>query len=163
MSARAVLFALSESQADKLSAAETDVEVMQVIEEIEEAWEQPWVDELDKAWDSIHRVLTDGKLEYANGTEPLNHAILGGYQLYNGDDYIVSVKDMDMVKALAVRLLQITELEFKERYLTLEFVEYDQPKSEDDLEYAWSYFVSMQAFYQKAAEASRDVIFTVAL
>jgi hypothetical protein len=38
-----------------------------LIEEIEETWEEPFVVESDKAWDAIHRCLTDGSLLYAGG------------------------------------------------------------------------------------------------
>ena len=34
-----------------------------VIEEIEEAWETPFVAETDKAWDAMHRALSDGSLD----------------------------------------------------------------------------------------------------
>ena len=33
-----------------------------VQEEIEEPWDEEWLLEMDKAWDAIHRCLTDGRL-----------------------------------------------------------------------------------------------------
>ncbi|MFC5647340.1 DUF1877 family protein, partial [Kitasatospora cinereorecta] len=50
---------------------------------------------------AIHRSLTDGYLGYDNGTYPLNAAILGGVQLHEGDDYIVSLLTPDRVRDVA--------------------------------------------------------------
>jgi hypothetical protein len=55
--------------------------------------------EIDKAWDAIHRALTDGTLE--PGAFPLGRAILGGRQLHRGDDYIVALVTKLEVPAVA--------------------------------------------------------------
>lgn len=54
---------------------------------VEERWEKTegYVCETDKARDAIHRYLTDGKLEFENGTDPLRLTILGGEQLHPDD------------------------------------------------------------------------------
>ena len=101
MTARGVLFALNNAQQDRLSSAEGDDEVMASISEIEECWDREWLFETDKGWDAIHRCLTDGRLEYDNGAPPLKLCILGGYQLHEGDDYIVSVTPDEQVAAVA--------------------------------------------------------------
>lgn len=69
-----VLFSLDESEVEKLKSFETDEErLVYLQEEIEENYFEDYpqrVAELDKAWDALHRSLTDGKLEYTNGTFP---------------------------------------------------------------------------------------------
>ena len=96
MAGRGVLFTITDTDVQQLlsarQATDADDEVMAVVEEIEERWDENWLYETDKAWDAIHRCLTDGQLEYENGEYPLNHCILGGTQLYAGDDYIISLK-----------------------------------------------------------------------
>jgi hypothetical protein len=41
---------------------------MAQIEAIEEAWDLDHLAESDKAWDAIHRCLTDGQLDAGGGT-----------------------------------------------------------------------------------------------
>jgi hypothetical protein len=47
-----------------------------VVEEIEEAWESPF--ETDKAWDALHRCLSDGTLDVTSG-EPCRERRLSPY------------------------------------------------------------------------------------
>src|SRR5690349_17131207 len=91
MGCRGVLFAITDERVEALLGAGDDAELMGVVEEIEEAWETPFVAETDKAWDAIHRALTDGSLDNGGGEAPLNRAILGGTHLHQGDDYIVAL------------------------------------------------------------------------
>jgi len=92
MSQRGVFFALLDPDAARLRQAHTDVDLRAIIEdEIEERWDTAWLFQMDKAWAGLHRCLTDGRLELANGTYPLNACVLGGEQLHRGDEYIVSL------------------------------------------------------------------------
>lgn len=84
MSARGVHFAVIADHARAMLAAKSDSKVMELIEQIEEAWEEPFVVETDKAWDAIHRCLTDGSLLYESGEYPLNHCICGGANCTGG-------------------------------------------------------------------------------
>lgn len=65
-------FAIDEEDVGRLLKPADDDQVAALIEEIEE--EATGVDpcDTDKAWDAIHRSLTDGYLGYGNGTFPLN-------------------------------------------------------------------------------------------
>ena len=78
MAARGVHFAITSDQLARVLAASNDDDLMQVIEQIEEAWDKDNLAESDKAWDAIHRCLTDGSLLYESGEYPLNHVICGG-------------------------------------------------------------------------------------
>src|SRR5215468_1056619 len=104
MSARGVHFAVTPVQAKQLLAAKSDRRLMELVEEIEEGWEEPFVVETDKAWDAIHRCLTDGSLLYVSGEYPLNLCICGGRQLYRGRDYTVSFVSASQVKDVAAAL-----------------------------------------------------------
>jgi hypothetical protein len=102
MGSRGVLFAIDDERANRPQEARGDDDsVMAVIEEIEETWDGSNLAETDKAWDAIHRALTDGALEWDNGSYPLNHAILGGLGLMEGDDYIAILKTPDQVRDVA--------------------------------------------------------------
>ena len=80
MSCLGVLFSLDKKTVDRLKSFSDDEERLDFLQgDIEEIYfdQNPeWVCELDKAWDAIHRTLTDGKLEWTNGTYPLNTAVL---------------------------------------------------------------------------------------
>ena len=81
MAGRGVYFALSEAQAEQLSQAEGDDQVREIVDQIEEEWDRDWLFETDKAWDALHRTLTDGHLHYENGSYPLNLVVIGGMHL----------------------------------------------------------------------------------
>ena len=119
-----------------------------------------WKADSDKAWDAIHRVLTDGKLAYGNGTYPLDHVILGGELLYSAGDYIMSLKSEGQVKDVAKALEQITEAAFRERYYSIDENDYGSPLSDDDFQYSWHWFCGIRQLLQKAAESGRCVLFT---
>jgi len=162
MSDRGVLFALDDLQQDQLAEAKGDEQVLAIIERIEERWESEWLFETDKGWDAIHRCLTDGRLDYDNGELPLKLCILGGYQLYEGDDYVVSVTPDDKVAAVATALTSISQDQFRDMYERIDVEEYPD-KSEDDLEYTWEMFEGLPGFWGRAASAKRAVVFTVDL
>jgi Domain of unknown function (DUF1877) len=71
MANRGVHFALTDDQAQAVLAAKNDDELMSVIEMIEEEWNDKYLAECDKAWDAIHRCLTDGNLFYERMSEKL--------------------------------------------------------------------------------------------
>jgi hypothetical protein len=152
MAARGVLFALDDSQQDQLSDAEGDDEVLVCISGIEEEWERDWLFETDKGWDAIHRCLADGRLEYDNGEFPLKLCILGGYQLHEGDHYVVSVTPDDQVPDVAAALKQITRGQFREMYDGIDAAVYSE-KSDGDFDYTWAMFDGMPQFWERAAEA----------
>jgi hypothetical protein len=163
MSSRGVHFAVSPAQEKLLLAAKSDRKLMGLVEEIEEAWERPFVCETDKAWDAIHRCLTDGSLLYVSGEYPLNHCICGGRQLLRGREYTVSYVSAPQVKEVASALTKITRAWMRKRYDQLDPEEYDEVElGNEDFEYTWENFLDVRRFYKKAAEAGRAVIFTVA-
>lgn len=161
MSSRGVHFAVKPAQEKALLAAKSDRKLMDLVEDIEEAWEEPFVCETDKAWDAIHRCLTDGTLLFVSGDYPLNHCICGGRQLVRGQEYTVSYVSASQVKDVAKALAKITKPWMRKRYDKLDPEDYDEmAMGDEDFQYTWDNFLDLRAFYNKAAKAGRAVIFT---
>jgi hypothetical protein len=129
------------------------------VEDVEGAWDKEWLQETDKAWDAIHRCLTDGKLEF--GDTPYHKCILGSDNLYEGDDYIISFLSPEEVKEVAAVIEDIGPDELRRRYDAIDTKTYQGTLSDDDFEYAWSWFRHVREFFQKSASANRSMIFTV--
>jgi hypothetical protein len=158
-----VHFALDKNQNDRLVTATNDEEVMAAIAQIEEAWHKDHVGESDKAWDAIHRCLTDGSLDDEAGEFPLSHVILGGKQLHSEDDYIVALVTAEQAKSVAKALLAVSKESLKSSYSSIDPDDYDGEMSADDFEYTWEWFENVREFYLRASINSRSVIFTVDL
>ena len=161
MACRGVFFAITPAQAEALESAEDDDDLMALVEEIEEAWEADNVAECDKAWDAMHRSLTDGQLEYGNGPHPLSLCVLGPNQLYEGDDYIVSLVSPSQVVEVSTALQAITVEWFREQYRTVVPHDYAPEYGDDDMEYTWEWFQGVRELYAKAAARGRAIVFTV--
>jgi hypothetical protein len=79
-----VHFAITAEQEQALLDADGDDEVSELLEELEEGWDDDALKvDTDKAWDAIHRCLTDGTLHPDGGASALSHAILGGRHLHD--------------------------------------------------------------------------------
>jgi hypothetical protein len=117
--------------------------------------------ELDKSWDALHRSLTDGKLEWVNGTFPLNHVILGGQQIYHEDDYIMSLKTPEQVERIAVDVATISKEDLRKGYNKIDSKDYGLDLTDEDFEYTWDWFQNSLDFWKKAASEKRFVLFTV--
>src|SRR5262245_28821520 len=108
MAQRGVYFALLPSDVQKLRDAQNDVQLLAVIQDdIEERWDEPWLFQTDKGWAGIHRCLTDRRLAYDNGDYPLRACVLGGEQLYEGHDFVVSLLTCKQVGEVASALARI--------------------------------------------------------
>lgn len=163
MACRGVHFAITDADLNALREADSDEALIEIIQEdIEDRWEKEagFVCETDKAWDAIHRCLTDGRLEFENGTEPLRLCILGGEQLHSGDDYIVSLVTHEKLRPLADALSRVTQEFIGRRYADLPS-DYDTEKNQEDCQYTWDWFSGLPAFFDRAEKAGRHVIFTV--
>lgn len=165
MSCLGVLFSLSEKEIAKLKSFKDDEDRLDYLEtEIEETYLGKFRDkaaELDKSWDALHRALTDGKLEWDNGSYPLNHVILGGELLYSEDDYIMSLKTPKDVKLISEAIQPIDKEKFREMYFKINEDDYGFSVNEEDFEYTWSWFESTKEFWKNAALEKRYVLFTV--
>src|SRR5262245_4812996 len=141
MACRGVHFAPSRDEAGRLLAAEDNVAILAVVEEIEEKWDEAWLAESDKAWDALHRSLSNGTLYYDEGEYPLNRTVLGGKHLYGGDDYVVAYVAPNEVKDVASALAPITPQELRTRYDAIDPDDYDGSQGPEDFEATWESFV----------------------
>ena len=159
MACRGVHFALTaEEEALLVDELHDDDELREILAGIEQRWDRQWLQETDKAWDAIHRCLTDGSLSY--GKTPLHRCILGcDNLLYEGDDYIINYLPADEVREVAEAIEGIDESWMRRRYFALP-VDHAVPLSEADFEYTWGWFVRLRAFFQRAVACGRAVVFT---
>jgi hypothetical protein len=159
MACRGILLALDEAEVARLLAASSDDELMEQIWALEKHAPQALT---DKAWDAIHRTLTDGTLELSENPPPLAKAILGGRSLHEGDRQIVCLVGAAEVPEVARALAAIDEAEFRRRYFEL-IPEADDyfDHSEEDAGYSCAYFADVAEFYAQAAAAGHAVVFQV--
>jgi hypothetical protein len=151
-----VHFALTAQQEQSLlAAAGDDSAVGDLLEEIEESWADTQLKvDTDKAWDAIHRCLTDGTLDPDGGDYPLSHAVLGGRHLH--DDYYVVYVTAAEVRDVAEALRRVDRPRLRERFDALD----EADRIHEDFEYTWTNYVDVQGFYERAAAAGRAVLFT---
>ena len=155
-----VHFAVTVEQEHRLLAAggNGDADALgELLEGIEECW-----DDLractDKAWDALHRCLSDGTLDPEKGAYPLSFAVLGGRHLH--DEYYVVHVAATEVKAVAGALRGVDRAWLRQRFEAMDPAGYTGARDDADFEYTWQNFIDMRAFYDRAAASGRAVIFT---
>ena len=157
-----VHFALSDRDLQRLlKFDDPDALVEFISEDLEERYLETgqWSYQTDKAWDAIHRCLTDGRLLYATGPFPLAYAVLGGTPLDAGDDYTACLTRASQVREAAIALAGVDRDWIQKRYRTLKRASYG-PTSAEDFEYTWENLQGLRVFFAKAAKAERAVLFT---
>lgn len=163
MSTTGVHFALSLAQAEELFGAKDDEALLECLEQIEEKWDEGWLVSTDQAWDPIHRCLTDGMLGSENGTYPDKMTVIGGRQLYTGDDYLIAYVAPKEVEDVAASLAGKTKQAMHDIYFKIDPDDYGESLSEAGFDSMWGHFEMLRAFFAKAAGAKRPVVFTVDL
>lgn len=161
MSCLGVHFALTDADVATLIDLENDDARLAYVRDVLEERELggPGAAESDKAWDAMHRVLADGELTLDGGEYPLSHVVLGGQSLYDGDDFLMTLKTADEVRDIAQALRELSEAEFRMRYAGLA-PDYDGETGEEDLLYTWEWFQGVRDLYLQAAESGKSVLFT---
>jgi hypothetical protein len=164
MGARGVHFALTDAEVRELASRDDDEARLEYVqEEIEEQFFENRQDDLaetDKAWDAIHRCLTDGTLG-GTSKSSLEIVVLGGESVYSGDDYIMTLKRGDEVRSVVSHLARITEASLRASYDKIDPDDYDGELGDDDFGYTWENFVALREFWARAAEKGRSILFTV--
>lgn len=166
MPCRGVHFALTEAEVEALRRIDDEQERLEFLaSQIEEQYfgeeYEEYLAESDKAWDAMHRALSDGSTAWDGGEYPLNHVVLAGESLYDAPDYVMSLKSPSQVRDIAAALPAIDKEQFRQRYLAIDVADYGLLLSGDDFEYTWEYFEVVRRLYLKAASESRYVLFTV--
>ena len=161
-----VLFAVPAETVEHIKSLPMADRPVYISEELEELYFEDYPErtaELDKAWDAIHRALTDGSLCFDCKGYPLGGVILGGEILYYDgeeyDDYIITAKSPLEVSRLAEELEKLTKAKFKRGYDQIDGT-YPEPKSKDDMEYSWEYLEDAVPFFRHAAKQGLWVLFT---
>lgn len=158
-----VHFAVTAAQLKVLRAARGDDEaVLKLVAEVEEDWDGRWLAESDKAWDAMHRTLSDGELTFAGGLEhaPLGCTVLGGESMVEDENETVVLIEPRAVTKTATALEKLTQPEFRKRYFKL-CKGYASEFGEEDFGYTWSNLQTVRALFVKAAKAKRAIVFTV--
>ncbi|MEO0757696.1 MAG: YfbM family protein [Cyanobacteria bacterium J06648_16] len=165
MASRGVLYALSDAELQRLLNLPSDeARIDYLFEEIEEAlFDTDQCAETDKAWDGIHRALSDGSLSWEGGEAPLNAVILGGESLLSVDDCIFSLKLPQQVVAVDEALQNLSLTDFSSRYWQIDASDYGHELSDEDLEYAWDWLQPIRKLYRFAATKRLSILFTVDL
>ena len=115
---------------------------------------------VDKAWDVIHRCLSDGSLhDLGKGATPLSWCILGGKSLHAGKEFIICYVTPEQVPQVAQALDELAPQWLIQRYRNLELSGYTGLITNEDFEYAWEHFTNVRNLYSKAAAANRAVVF----
>lgn len=163
MACRGMFFALTPEQEAALMATGDDGEVLEFVAELEMgAWDgEPLDCETDKAWDAIHRSLSDGTLGCGRRLSALDMAVLGGGHHHEGEDYIVAHLRADEVAQVAAALKNVDQVWMRGRYDRIDAVDYQGVLGDEDFEYTWYWFTQVRDFYVAAAAAGRAVVFTV--
>ena len=167
MSCLGVLFAVPEETVEHIRQLPMAKRPEYISEELEELCFEDYPErtyELDKAWDAIHRSLTDGSLCFDCGEYPLCGVILGGELLYfdgeEYDDYIITAKPPLMVSQLAQGLEKLTKAQFKKGYDSIDDTYPEEERSKEDMEYSWEYLQDAVPFFRHAAKQGLWVLFT---
>lgn len=177
MSCLAVLFALSEQEVLELKSVPRKERADYMHNEIEEVFFDEFPEdmlELDRSWDLMHRILTDGNLDFENKFPPLCNVIFGGEQLYgitleNGehvvpedeDDEFIILKTPKQVQEIAEALPKRTREECLQCYELVDEEDYGFPLDEEEFEYTWEMIQESIPFWEKAAAEQKYVLFTV--
>ncbi len=178
MGCLAVLFALNEQELETFLNVERPQRAYYMHNELEENfWNDypEYVCELDQAWDAMHRMLTDGSLNFENKFPPLCNVILGGEFVYGlerdpsgevlipdeEDDAYIILKTPQQVAGLAEALPKRTKEECRQCYDKIDEEDYGFAPYEEDFEYVWTYLQESLEFWKKAAAEKRYVLFTV--
>lgn len=172
MAGRGVHYAITSEMAARIDPERphSDADVLAFIDYLDDHFTalgaEGWIQETDKAWDPIHRCLTDGTL--VEGDTPGHLCVLGATDYFwvlldDGQvDWIVNVLNPDEVRLVAETIQGIDRDELLRRSNAIDPVD-SHGLSADDLEYAWSYFPQLQAFFQRAAADERWVVFLAGL
>ena len=166
MSCLGVLFAVDELTVERIRNMKMSERPGYISEELEELYFEEYPErtcELDKAWDAMHRALTDGTLCFDCTGFPLGLAVLGGEILYfdgaEYDDYIITAKSPEQVRSVYEGLAALSEKDLKKGYDKIDPEEYED-KGREDYEYTLEYLQDSLPFWRFAAERGLWVLFT---
>ena len=183
MSGRGLHIALTDAELAQLEAMPADEIPDFIANELEEKkFGTPDACETDKSWAYIHSALNgtdpDGELTLAPpaksglisrlfGPKPLpdvgaaKYAIIGTRQLVDSDDYFVGLVPADQVEVVSACLGLVPEGHFRDRVDVIHKRFGASGNASDASEYALGWLPGLVEFFDTAAKAKKNVIFTV--
>ena len=168
MAGHGIYLALNSADIQKLLIVRNNTELLAYLhKELALRRDDAWQQQTEHTWEVLHRCLGDGTLR-RTGKSVLGKCVLGGRQLYRGNEYIISFLAPEEVGAVAQALAPLTRGWMRKRYFALKkqllwfnFSDYNGPLTEHGFATAWGYFEQVRAFFQKAAAENRAMIFSV--
>ena len=144
-----------------LAIADARARVAWVAGTIEERWDAAWLHETDALWFPVHYCLHGSSAFPQQGAPAEARTIFGGAALGVPDLYSIDYKDADLVRRIASALSKMRDDAVWARAGLVERKDYTGP-GEPNLQVAVVDEIhALAAFYAKAAQAERSVIFTV--
>lgn len=119
--------------------------------------------ETGSVWQDIHRLFSDGTLNPAAGEFPLNHCILGGRQLHQGEQFVVALVRPDMTAHVAEAIEQLDREKLHQRYLGVNAAAPDSTVATEDFIETWQALVHIGRFFAAAAQQRHAVVFAAPL
>src|SRR5258708_6745932 len=80
--------------------------------------------------------------------------------LYTQSDHILVLKTPQQVRDIAATMIGIQKGHLQQGYSLITAENCDWERSENDWEYTWSWFFQLPAFFERAANAGRYVVFS---
>ena len=160
MSRLAVLYALTDTEVEKLRAVPEEERYSYMLEEIEENLiGTPRGCELDKAWEGIQYCLGGGKWNEENCL-PTN-IVFGGEYIVDEEDEVITLKNHQDVKNIVDFLRQndIQEI-IQKNFWNIEDENFLY-KDDDGFDHTLGWSEEIPAFYENALKENCQVIFTV--
>ncbi|WP_162921651.1 DUF1877 family protein [Listeria costaricensis] len=163
----AVLFALDRQEVQEIEKLPIEERWAFITEEIEETYfgNKERCLELAKAWEGLHFVLGEGVWEEET-LSPAICTVFGGEFLLGAEeeaDAVITFKNVQLTAEIAEYLSGFRmEDQIRQFYGKIPSEDYSMQKSEDNQQYLIDWAERLPAFYQKAAQKKRSVLFTVA-
>lgn len=155
---------LTRDDAKRVFGAPDDATVRKVVTELRNCKkhrEAKLVLETGAAWDAIHRCLTEGTLDPAEGEFPINHAILGGKRLHRGADFEAIMVRPDIVPHVAEALHDQKRNDLHSRFMQLNPQDFGRDPTEREFDLTWNAMQQIRQLFEDAANERCAVLFTV--
>lgn len=165
VSGQGAYIVLQREDAKELFAQQDDASVRAVAERLRSSQkhrDEDLVLDCGIHWDPIHRALTDGTLDRDGGEFPLDHCVLGGRRLHQGDDFEAILIRPDIVPHVTEGLHDLKRQEFAERYMALDPEDYGRQPSEAEGDETWAMVKLIRQLFEDAGNEHAAVLFTVA-
>lgn len=165
MGVRGVHFAIDDAALAALKAQKPEARLDYVAEVIEAPWDEANLCETDSAWAYIHAALTDtdpdGDFVRVPVTRPAQLAIQGSVALVESDEGLINLIASSEVPAVAADLASIDGKTIGEKAhdVVVRFEPSGDPA--DAADYVLGWYPGLVEFFERAAAAGKNIIFTV--